>query len=51
MLTVFSLIPILIPALVAWVILLVNQNRMGPDPEQLENWDNGMTSTVLRRTL
>jgi len=51
MITIYSFLGLLVPTLVAFVITLVNQNRFGPDPESIENWDNGMTETVLRRTL
>lgn len=42
MLTVYSLMPILIPTLVANIIILTNQNRK-PNDDQLETWDNNLT--------
>ena len=42
MLTIFSWMPFFVPAIVALVVVLTNQDRPAVE-ENIDNWDNGLT--------
>ena len=42
MLSIWSTLPFFVPLIIALVVVLVNQDE--PTTEQLDNWDNGLTT-------